>query len=109
MAKPSRYGPIAMEVLNSLLARNWENNGSLIRRYKFLSHTAACEFVGKTAKLADKMQHHPEVNIRYNLVTFLLHTNDVNGAVTKVDGRLADAIEQLYRDHSDHGIDTHEK
>lgn len=96
MPTPARYGPVAKEVLDSLVARNWKWNGSLRRCYKFTSHSAACEFTVKTAKLADKIQHHPEIHIRYNTITYELRTNDLNGAVTKIDGQFADAIERMY-------------
>ena len=43
--------------------------------------------------MAEKMNHHPDINIRYSKVTFFLSTHSENG-VTEADLQMAKQIEQ---------------
>ena len=49
--------------------------------------------VGRVAKVADRMDHHPDIDIRYTKVTFTLSTHSAGG-LTQLDLDLASAIEQ---------------
>ncbi|HVE98023.1 MAG TPA: 4a-hydroxytetrahydrobiopterin dehydratase [Mycobacteriales bacterium] len=54
----------------------------------------AIRLVDAVAEVAEEMDHHPDIDIRYNTVTFTLRTHSVN-AVTELDVELARRIEQL--------------
>ena len=57
----------------------------------------AIRLVDAVADVAEEMDHHPDIDIRYRSVTFTLITHSAN-AVTDLDVRLAQRIEALARD-----------
>ena len=52
------------------------------------------EFVTRVAKVADAMNHHPDIDIRYTKVTCALSTHDAGG-ITELDLKLAEEIERV--------------
>ena len=66
----------------------------LKREYKFRGFTEAIEFVNKVAKIAEERDHHPDILVKYNVVTLSYYTHTAN-AVTEKDTRLAAEIDQL--------------
>ena len=73
------------------LARDRE---AIQRSFKFVDFDAAFAFMGWTALLAAKMDHHPEWTNVYNKVDVTLATHDAGG-VTERDVKLAEAINRL--------------
>lgn len=58
----------------------WALNGeSLQRTFNFDDFVAAIAFVNRVADLAESMQHHPDIMIRYSKVTLTLTTHDASG------------------------------
>ena len=58
----------------------WSLNGeSLQRTFNFDDFVAAIAFVNRVADLAESMQHHPDIMIRYSKVTLTLTTHDASG------------------------------
>ena len=58
----------------------WSLNGdSLQRTFRFESFAASMAFANQVAELADQMQHHPDIMIRFNKVTLTLTTHDAGG------------------------------
>lgn len=55
---------------------------------------AAIELVNKVAVIAEEMDHHPDIDIRWRTVTFILRTHSAN-AITELDYRLAERIDAL--------------
>lgn len=51
-------------------------------------------FVNSVALLAEKRNHHPDINIRWNKVHLALSTHSAGG-LTKLDFKLAKAIDEL--------------
>ena len=51
-------------------------------------------FVDRVAKVADDMDHHPDIDIRYTKITMSLSTHDAGG-ITANDLELAGQIESL--------------
>jgi 4a-hydroxytetrahydrobiopterin dehydratase len=67
----------------------WGHAGESIQRtYKFKDFAAAMKFVGKVADAAEAAQHHPDMLIRWNLVTLTLTTHD-SGGITALDFEMA--------------------
>ncbi len=62
--------------------------GSIQRTYQFKDFIAAMKFVNRAAELAEKVQHHPDILIRWNKVTLSLNTHDAGG-ITQKDFDLA--------------------
>jgi 4a-hydroxytetrahydrobiopterin dehydratase len=72
----------------------WSRRGdTLVKTYTFGSFADGIAFVNRVAKTADKMDHHPDIDIRYTKVTFTLSTHDAGG-VTESDLSLAQEIEK---------------
>ncbi|MFO1487091.1 MAG: 4a-hydroxytetrahydrobiopterin dehydratase [Verrucomicrobiota bacterium] len=62
----------------------WKKKGSTItRHFQFKDFPAAIRFVNATARLAEKVQHHPDIDIRWNKVTLTLTTHDAGGLTEK--------------------------
>jgi len=66
--------------------------GALHKTYSFARFADGIRFVDDVAKLADGMNHHPDIDVRYTKVTFSLSSHDAGG-ITQADLDLAKAIE----------------
>ena len=67
----------------------WTGDGTGIHKtYAFDSFRDAVGFVNAVAQAAEEMQHHPDIDIRYDRVTLRSVSHDVGG-VTERDFRLA--------------------
>jgi 4a-hydroxytetrahydrobiopterin dehydratase len=72
----------------------WLRKGDVVQKtYSFARFADGIRFVDQVAELADSMNHHPDIDIRYTKVTFSLSTHDAGG-ITQRDLDLAKAIEQ---------------
>jgi 4a-hydroxytetrahydrobiopterin dehydratase len=70
----------------------WERRGQEITRsFSFPDFKGAMAFVNRVAALADAMDHHPDIDIRYSKVTLTLTTHDAGG-LTARDFALAQSI-----------------
>lgn len=71
----------------------WTRRGDVLQKtYSFARFADGVRFVDDVAKLADSMNHHPDIDIRYTKVAFSLSTHDAGG-ITQHDLDLAKAIE----------------
>jgi 4a-hydroxytetrahydrobiopterin dehydratase len=74
----------------------WERKGEAIaKQYKFKEFMGGIRFLNRIAEAAEQMDHHPDVTINYNRITFTLSTHD-QGGVTEKDIKLAEAIEREF-------------
>ena len=72
----------------------WARKGDSVQKtYSFARFADGIRFVDQVAELADSMNHHPDIDIRYTKITFSLSTHDAGG-ITQSDLDLAKAIEQ---------------
>jgi 4a-hydroxytetrahydrobiopterin dehydratase len=61
-------------------APEWKRTGDAITRtYTFKTFPDAIGFVVRVAHVAEKNDHHPDIDIRWNKVTLLLTTHDAGG------------------------------
>jgi 4a-hydroxytetrahydrobiopterin dehydratase len=73
----------------------WQPTGNAItRRFRFKDFVEAMGFVTKVALLAERANHHPDIDIRWNQVTLTLTTHSAGG-LTENDLHLAKAIDAL--------------
>lgn len=80
------------EKLSALTA--WEYlNGQIQKTYSLKDFETAMKLVNQIAMVAENLNHHPDINIRYSKVTFMLSTHSEDG-VTEKDFALAKEIEQ---------------
>ena len=61
---------------------------TIVRMYKFEGFPAGIDFVNRIARKAQKINHHPDINIRFDKVTLKLTTHD-EGGITGKDFTLA--------------------
>jgi 4a-hydroxytetrahydrobiopterin dehydratase len=77
---------------------DWEQDGTAIAREieapTFLDGIA---LVQRVAQVAENMDHHPDIEIRYTTLTFTLTTHSERG-LTRNDLELADRIDRLAAD-----------
>lgn len=72
----------------------WSRRGdALTKTYGFARFADGIAFVDRVAKVADAMDHHPDLDIRYTKVTCTLSTHSAGG-ITSLDLELAQKIEQ---------------
>lgn len=87
--------------LKERLPTGWKAHGNckmnLIRRkFEFDDFNQAWSFMGKVAKKAEAMNHHPDWSNEWNKVTITLSTHEANG-VTELDLNLASFINSLLK------------
>jgi 4a-hydroxytetrahydrobiopterin dehydratase len=74
---------------------DWKKKGNAITRtFEFKDFPAAIKFVNAVAKPAEKSNHHPDIDIRWNKVTLVLSTHDAGG-LTEKDFSLAKQFDRL--------------
>jgi 4a-hydroxytetrahydrobiopterin dehydratase len=73
----------------------WEyRDGVIVREVKAADFPSGIRLVDAVAEVAESVNHHPDIDIRYNQLTFQLVTHAVGG-VTKNDIDMAGRIDEL--------------
>ncbi len=76
---------------------DWEREGDEIQKlFEFDDFAGAIKFVNDVAKLAERYDHHPNIQINYNRVNLSLSTHS-EGGLTSLDFDFAGEIEQSIR------------
>lgn len=70
-------------------------NGQLRREFTAATFPRAVALVVQTGMLAEVADHHPDIDIRYNKVTFALATHS-EGGITQKDFDLAAKIDEAF-------------
>ena len=71
-----------------------QEQGELRRTYEFASFKESVLFVNAVAELAEREQHHPDIDLHYRHITIALLTYDMDG-LTNRDTDVAGKIEAL--------------
>ena len=75
---------------------NWSKRAkTILRTYKFEGFLKSVAFVDRIAKKAQKSNHHPDIDIRFNQVTLTLTTHD-EGGITEKDFSLARQCDEVF-------------
>ena len=75
---------------------DWTHRAKVITRtYKFDGFPQSIAFVDQIAKRAQKLNHHPDIDIRYDQVTLELTTHDAGG-LTENDFTLAEQCDEEF-------------
>lgn len=88
---------IAPEALDRFLREHpsWRVEGEVLSRtFEFEAFAAGIRFVDRLAIEADRVDHHPDIDIRYTKVRVALTTHDAGG-LTSRDTTLAARAEAL--------------
>ena len=76
---------------------DWMRRGrALYRTFEFKDFVAALAFVNRAGDVAERMHHHPDMDIRYNTVTCHLSTHSAGG-ITRLDFELAKALDEVVK------------
>ena len=64
--------------------QDWTKSGGVIQRtFSFAGFVQAMAFVDRVAAEAERVQHHPDIMVRYSKVTLALSTHDAGGITDK--------------------------
>ena len=75
---------------------DWSKRAKTIgRTFKFEDFMTSIDFVRRIAKQALKINHHPDIDIRFDKVTLKLTTHD-EGGLTKKDFSLARKCDEVF-------------
>lgn len=92
MARPSRLSDPEIEARLTRLP-GWTRTGDAITRtFTFAGFPEAVDFVQRLVEPAERMEHHPDLDLRYNKVIVTLSTHDQKG-LTAYDLDLAALID----------------
>jgi 4a-hydroxytetrahydrobiopterin dehydratase len=74
----------------------WQREGAtaIVRTFEFKEFRQSVGFVVQLAMLAEKHDHHPDIDVRFNKVRVLWSTHDAGG-LTRLDLLLAEAADEL--------------
>ncbi|GAA1963727.1 4a-hydroxytetrahydrobiopterin dehydratase [Amycolatopsis minnesotensis] len=73
---------------------DWQRDGdSLVRTAELDGFPAAIAVVNRVAELAESVDHHPDIDIRWRTLTFRLSTHS-DGGITAKDVSLAQQIDE---------------
>jgi 4a-hydroxytetrahydrobiopterin dehydratase len=68
---------------------------TILRTFKFEDFLKGIDFVNRIAAKAQKMNHHPDIDIRFDQVTLTLTTHD-EGGITEKDFSLARQCDEVF-------------
>jgi len=86
---------LGLDVIKQWIASQsgWAYKSKAIRKeYTFPSFRNSIVFVNRIASIADDLNHHPDIDVRYTKVTLTITTHD-SGGVTQNDLALAEKID----------------
>ena len=86
-------------IIKKLLRENtqdeWTNSKkNLVQTFEFKNFDESMDFVNKVAKIAEKQEHHPDIEIKYNKVKISI-TDHEKGSVSEKCHKLAKAINKI--------------
>jgi 4a-hydroxytetrahydrobiopterin dehydratase len=77
----------------------WEGRAKAIRRkFEFKGFMGAMGFVNRVARAAERADHHPDIDIRWNKVTLTLSTHS-EGGLTAKDFSMARQCSAIFARH----------
>ena len=78
---------------------DWSREGdAIVAKIKAPDFPAAIRIVSDAAEVAEEMNHHPDIDIRWRTTTWRLSTHDAGG-LTQLDIELAHRISEVARGH----------
>ena len=78
---------------------DWERDGDqIVKVFEFDDFSASMQFVNAVAGLAERYDHHPDIDIRWTTVSFTLCTHSAGGITAKdidLAGRIDAIVDRL--------------
>lgn len=94
MPRPNKLSDVEIQRALGGLPGWTRRNDALGKTFAFDHFIDGIAFVNAIATAADRMDHHPDIDIRYTKVSITLATHSAGG-ITELDLRLAEQIEQI--------------
>ena len=92
--KPVKLGEAEVEYALANL-KGWARTGNAITKtFEFQKFLGGIEWVDRVAQIAERLDHHPDLDIRYTKITATLATHSAGG-LTKLDFDLAKEMDAL--------------
>ena len=76
-----------------------ECGGSIQRTFQFADFVTSMKFVNEVALAAERVQHHPDILVRWNKVSLTLSTHDAGG-ITEKDFAFASDADRMAAVHA---------
>lgn len=76
---------------------NNEGGRELAKSFDFANFSEAFAFCTQVAMIAEKLNHHPSINIEYNKVQISTTTHDSGNIITEKDRQLTALIDKIKR------------
>lgn len=74
---------------------DWKEVGDTLEKtFTLLSFADVMVFLNEVAQTAEDLDHHPDIDIRQNIIRFVLQTHSLSG-ITDKDCQLAEKIEAV--------------
>ena len=76
---------ISSDELNKTISnKGWNyENGKISKLFKFDTYMDGIDFVNKIAEIAERSNHHPDINIGWCIVEISITSHDLGGVTTK--------------------------
>jgi len=72
------------EIQKSISTYGWNFTDNKISKFfEFKSYLDGVEFINKIAPIAERLNHHPDINISYCKVEVAISSHDLGGVTTK--------------------------
>jgi len=89
MTRPARLSHAEVDAALGAAGSPWRREGDeLVLQFRFEGFPAAISFVEEVARHAEALNHHPDIDVRYDTVRLAVTTHD-QGGLTALDLELA--------------------
>ncbi|MAJ98318.1 MAG: pterin-4-alpha-carbinolamine dehydratase [Flavobacteriales bacterium] len=68
---------------------------ALKKKFKFKSFNESIKFLNEIAEISEKLNHHPEIIVKFDEVWLKLQTHDAGCVVTKKDYNFAKIVDEI--------------
>ena len=74
----------------------WQDvDGKLTKSFTFGAFLEGIAFVQQVGELAELLDHHPDIDVRWRTVTIAVNTHDAGNTITAKDHELAARVDAL--------------
>ncbi len=92
--------PLAAEQVRQRLAdTGWSGDTVEIRRAFSVDYDTAIRIVGEVGRAAIELEHRPDIDIRWDTLSFTMTTHTAGDVVTELDFQLAERINAIAHGH----------
>lgn len=95
----SQHVPLSEAQVQEFLSTHagWAvESNMLVRTFEARTFLEGISYVSKVAQLAEAVDHHPDIDIRWRKVTLRFITHDAGNRITELDTRLAGECSLLF-------------